>query len=55
VTTDERGCFVRAFSKRFLGILEIAEAEVCGVRKALHWLSIIDMENATIEIESDYL
>jgi hypothetical protein len=37
-----------------LGILEIGEAEAWGMREALHWLSIIDMENATIEIESDY-
>jgi hypothetical protein len=45
---------MRAFSKQFLGISEIAEAETWGVRETLHWLNIIDMKNATIEIESDY-
>jgi hypothetical protein len=54
IITRRARIFVRIFSKRFLEILEIGEAEAWGMREALHWLSIIDMENATIEIESDY-
>jgi hypothetical protein len=38
-----------------MGVAEIAEAEAWGVREALHWLSTMDMENATIGIESDCL
>jgi hypothetical protein len=33
---DEHKCFVRAFSKRFMEVPEIAEAEAWGVREALH-------------------
>jgi hypothetical protein len=52
---DERERFVKAFSKRFVGVPEIAEAEAWGVREALHWLSTMDVENAIIEIESGCL
>jgi hypothetical protein len=37
------------------GVPEIAKARTWGVRESLHWLSIMDIENATIEIESDRL
>jgi hypothetical protein len=52
---DEHKYFVRAFSKRFMGVLEIAEVEAWGVKETLHWLSTTDMKNTTIEMESDYL
>jgi hypothetical protein len=38
-----------------MGVSEIVDAEAWGVREALHWLSTMDMESATIEIESDCL
>jgi ribonuclease HI len=48
---DAHGKFVRAYTRRFEGKLEIAEAEALGVLEALQWLHNVDISNVHIEVD----
>jgi ribonuclease HI len=48
---DAQGKFVRAYTRRFEGKPEIAEAEALGVLEALQWLYNADISNVHIEVD----
>jgi ribonuclease HI len=50
---DAQGLFVKAYTRRFEGKPEIAEAEASGVLEALQWLRQQQLSN--VQIETDCL
>ncbi|KAK2426472.1 hypothetical protein QL285_025140 [Trifolium repens] len=48
---DAHGKFVRAYTRRFEGKLEKAEAEALAILEALQWLHNVDISNVHIEVD----
>jgi hypothetical protein len=50
---ENQGQFMCAYSKRFDGTQNIAEAEAVGVKEVMRWLGEMNMEHEKIQFESD--